>query len=499
VIRRALIERQVGPPLSAGGRRKQTAPFAVAWLATLAGWLLVSGCDRPTPAGAIVLSQTPPTTAAANAGDVLDLRYPPGSRVVLAAPPFRTNDVLVLSAGLWAAGEPIVAPDGRRIFFVGKAAAGGDWQIYQADNGGRPLPVTAMPGGAMDPAIIATGDLVFSSPVPKVGETWTMRRPSQLFAKPISGLPRRLTFAARAAVEPTVLADGRILFVSARPTADASASPTGLFTVNNDGTEFTAFALDHDGAPFVHRPRELPGGRVVFVAADAAGRAGKAWAEDVRPARPFASRARLFSFTAGNCESIEPGADSTLLACLETRGTFGVFRLRPDAAAPGEPLLLDSAWNSLDATLVAARPEPMGHVSAMKPAQNFGTILCIDVNFTRWGPADARSAKAERIRVLAGNDTGQPRVLGEVPVLADGSFMAEVPPEVPLGFEALDAQGRVVRREPPTLWLRPGENRSCIGCHEPYNRSPDNVRPLAASAPAVRLVGPAGAGEQAGL
>ncbi len=500
MTRRALIERQARPPHSAGGQQKRSAPLTAAWLATLAGWLLVSGCDRPTPAGAIVLSQTPPTTAATNAGDVLDLRYPPGSRVVLAAPPFQTNDVLVLSAGLLAAGEPIVAPDGRRIFFVGKATAGDDWQIYQADNGGRPAPVTAMPGGAMDPAIIATGDLVFSSPVPKVGETWAMRRPPQLFAKPISGLPRRLTFAARAAVEPTVLADGRILFVSARPAADASASPAlGLFTVNNDGTEFTAFALDHDGAPFVHRPRELSGGRVALVAADAAGRAGKTWAEDVQSARPFASRARLFSFSAGNCASVEPASDGAVLACLETRGTFGVFRLRPDATEAGTPLFFDPAWNSLDATLVAARPNPMGHVSAMKPTTHFGTILCLDVNFTRWAPDDARSAKAERIRVLTASDAGVPRVLGEVPVLADGSFMAEVPPEVPLGFEALDAQGRVVRREPPMLWLRPGENRSCIGCHEPYNRSPGNVRPLAASAPAVRLVGPAGAGEQAGL
>ena len=30
-----------------------------------------------------------------------------------------------------------------------------------------PKQITDMPGGAMDPALIATGDLVFSSPVPK--------------------------------------------------------------------------------------------------------------------------------------------------------------------------------------------------------------------------------------------------------------------------------------------------------------------------------------------
>jgi hypothetical protein len=31
--------------------------------------------------------------------------------------------------------------------------------------------------------------------------------------------------------------------------------------------------------------------------------------------------------------------------------------------------------------------------------------------------------------------------------------------------------------------VRPAENRSCIGCHEPHNRSPYNHRPLAVNAP----------------
>ncbi len=478
---------------------------APAWAALLAAWLLVSGCHRATPPGALVLSQTPLKATVAPTPDALDLRYPPGSRVVLAFPPF-AGDVRLLSKGLLAAGEPIVAPDGRRVFFTGKAEAHSSWQIYQASEDGRPEAVTAMPGGAMNPAIIANGDLVFSSPVPKAGETWKTDRPAALHAKPISGLPRRLTFGAVAAVEATVLDDGRILFVSARPTTNRSAPPElGLFSINNDGTEFTAFALDRDGAPQVRRPRELPDHRVAFIAAARDRRASEARAEVVRTARPFASRAPLFSFSSGRCESVEPGTAGTLFACLETRGlsgrmmtgAFAVFRLGPDAAPPGAPVFFDPAWNNLDATPVLSRPRPMGHVSAMKPAAKFGTILCLDANFTRWGPADARSAKAEKIRVIAEVMAGETRVLGEVALLADGSFMAEVPPEIPLGFEALDTQGAVVRRLPPAVWVRPGENRSCIGCHQPDNRSPRNVRPLAASQPATRLEIPAAATRQA--
>ena len=65
----------------------------------------------------------------------------------------------------------------------------------------------------------------------------------------------------------------------------------------------------------------------------------------------------------------------------------------------------------------------------------------------------------------------------------DGSFLAEVPADMPIGFETLDENGRVLRHEAPMIWVRPAENRSCIGCHEPHNRAPHNHRPLAVNAP----------------
>jgi len=34
------------------------------------------------------------------------------------------------------------------------------------------------------------------------------------------------------------------------------------------------------------------------------------------------------------------------------------------------------------------------------------------------------------------------------------------------GFDTLDAHGQVLRHQPAFLWLQPGENRACIGCHE---------------------------------
>jgi hypothetical protein len=74
-----------------------------------------------------------------------------------------------------------------------------------------------------------------------------------------------------------------------------------------------------------------------------------------------------------------------------------------------------------------------------------------------------------------------------VPVASDGSMLARLPSGVPLGFDALDAAGRVLRHQPPVVWLQPGEIRACVGCHEPRNHSPRNVRPQAVQAEPQRL------------
>jgi len=122
----------------------------------------------------------------------------------------------------------------------------------------------------------------------------------------------------------------------------------------------------------------------------------------------------------------------------------------------------------------------------MDPTKSTGKILCLNANFSS-DISDGAQSPANRVRVLVETSPGNVRVLGEVPVQADGSFLADVPADVPIGFESLDETGRVLRREAPMLWVRPAENRSCIGCHEPRNRSPHNQRPLAVNVPVTRL------------
>jgi hypothetical protein len=152
----------------------------------------------------------------------------------------------------------------------------------------------------------------------------------------------------------------------------------------------------------------------------------------------------------------------------------------------GKALFSDPAWDSFEVMEVAASPSPMGRLSTVDPTKQTGQILCLNVNYTTYD-TNHRTAPATHVRVVAEPAAGKLRVLGEVPLQADGSFMAEVPADVPLGLEALDDQGHMLRRLSPMIWVRPGENRSCIGCHEPPNHAPSNHRPLAVRAPVPRL------------
>jgi len=67
------------------------------------------------------------------------------------------------------------------------------------------------------------------------------------------------------------------------------------------------------------------------------------------------------------------------------------------------------------------------------------------------------------------------RILGTVPVEADGSAYMELPAKRPLFFVALDKNNISVKRMHSFLTVMPGETTSCIGCHEQRTRAPMSV------------------------
>ena len=73
------------------------------------------------------------------------------------------------------------------------------------------------------------------------------------------------------------------------------------------------------------------------------------------------------------------------------------------------------------------------------------------------------------------------RIIGTVPVEADGSAAFRVPANTPLILQPVDRQGRALQIMRSWMTAMPGESVSCIGCHEDRNRIPPSRRPLASN------------------
>lgn len=83
------------------------------------------------------------------------------------------------------------------------------------------------------------------------------------------------------------------------------------------------------------------------------------------------------------------------------------------------------------------------------------------------------------------------RILGDVPVEADGSAHFTVPADVAVYFQLLDANRMELRRMRSFISFQPGEQRACAGCHETRGIAARAAKdPLAASKPPAELLPP---------
>jgi len=75
-------------------------------------------------------------------------------------------------------------------------------------------------------------------------------------------------------------------------------------------------------------------------------------------------------------------------------------------------------------------------------------------------------------RIGIADQTNARAVLGTVPVEADGSAYFEAPVGKMIYFQALDERGMAVQSMRSGTYVHPGERLSCLGCHEPKHRAP---------------------------
>ena len=93
---------------------------------------------------------------------------------------------------------------------------------------------------------------------------------------------------------------------------------------------------------------------------------------------------------------------------------------------------------------------------------------CAPARFVRAVRAVAPPSSTMGLRSAIGETDFEPQqILGYAPIEPDGSFKLHVPADTPLGLVVVDAKGRGIQTHLNWIQVRPGERRTCDGCHSP--------------------------------
>jgi hypothetical protein len=76
-------------------------------------------------------------------------------------------------------------------------------------------------------------------------------------------------------------------------------------------------------------------------------------------------------------------------------------------------------------------------------------------------------------------DLEMQQIVGYSEIEPDGSFRIKVPADTPVGVAVVDAAGRAFQTHTNWIQVRPGETRTCNGCHSPRRGSALNSAPIA--------------------
>jgi hypothetical protein len=147
----------------------------------------------------------------------------------------------------------------------------------------------------------------------------------------------------------------------------------------------------------------------------------------------------------------------------------------------------DPQMSEVDPIPLQPQSEPIARESTLARGRQTGLIYCPSVYVSDL-PYDRKAATYVRIlegvlmgQSIAANAAFRTRDLGTAPLHPDGSFYVEVPADTPLRFELLDEDGRMLAHETEFNYVRPGETKGCMGCHEPRKNASPNRSPMAMS------------------
>ncbi|MCY2990447.1 MAG: hypothetical protein NTY19_21600 [Planctomycetota bacterium] len=178
-----------------------------------------------------------------------------------------------------------------------------------------------------------------------------------------------------------------------------------------------------------------------------------------------------------------PLSEDLFLAAYQDGAEFGVYLI--DTLGGRELIYADPQISCMDPIPLRATPRPPIIPSAVAghEQESTGQFFVQDVYQCRQ-PLERGSIKSLRVNEIISQPTNSApvrsavnnelvkRVLGTVPVNSDGSVAFEAPAGKLLQLQLLDEHGLAIMTMRSAVYLQPGEQASCVGCHESRYATP---------------------------
>lgn len=452
--------------------------------------------------------------------------FQPGSQLCL----LETNDkgemteTVLLDDPNGVIRDPDVAFDGSYIVFAWKKSDRlDDYHLYKIiPETGEITQLTFGLGYAdYEPCCLPDGDIAFNSTrCSQIVDCW-WTEVSNIYRINAEGkYMRRVSFDQVHDNYPTLTEDGRIIYTRWDYNDRGQIFPQGLFQMNLDGTGQTELYGNNSWFPTtILHARNIPGtGKLICVfSGHHTHQRGKLGVLDPKLGRQENSGATLaapireteavhvdaygqqgeqfcypFPLTENDfIVAYRPNAQGN----QDTQAPFSLYYMTMDGQR--ELLATDSRLSCNQNVVLKPKNLEFERPSMVDPTLDYATYYMQNV-FMGPGLEGIDRSIVRSLRVVAlgfrtvglgSNGNGGPAggamsstpisvgggawdtktVLGEAAIYKDGSACFKVPPKTPIYFQVIDTNGHVIQTMRSWSTLQPGEQFSCLGCHEDKN------------------------------
>lgn len=446
-------------------------------------------------------------------GEINEGSYNPPGKIKILNPETGVVNTLVDAGPTGIARDPEISPDGSRVVFSMRNSIEDDYHIYEINTDGTNLKqLTSLKGVSdIDPVYLPDGKIVFSSTRELKFCMCNRHIMANLYRMDGDGanihqIGKSTLFEGHS----TVMEDGRILYDRWEYVDRNFGDAQGLWTVNPDGTMHAIFYGNNTPSPGgVIDARQIPGTQKVISifgschdrpwgalaildrnkGVDGADAVEHIWPASAREligigdwdtfikVRPRYEDPCPLSQSHFLCaRTIEGDDERTGIYLIGTDGTEELIYEDPDGFGCFDPMPVAARKNA------RAKPDLRNfengtgtfYVQNVYEGTHMEGVRRGDVKFLRivetpekrswikpsWGGQGSQSP------AMNWHSFENKRILGTVPVEADGSAHFSVPSDTFIYFQLLDQEGKMVQSMRSGTIIQSGEMQGCVGCHE---------------------------------